>query len=328
MSQVGRLENDHMRLMWDARKRRLLAVYVAIKLMRRIRKRQEKSRTCWVRPWLLRRHQLGAFDNLMIELANEDIPGYRAFQRVAPDLFLELLQMVGPHIEKQATKLRLPISAGARLAITLRFLATGNTYMSHQFEFRVASNTICKFVPETCKAIFRVLAPDYFRYPTKPEEWLEVADGFMQRWQFPNCLGALDGKHVNIRPPKNSGSLFYNYKHTFSIVLMALVDSNYCFLYANVGTNGRVSDGGVFRQTDLADNFETGAANVPPPRPLPDDDKDFPFAMIGDEAFPLRSYLMKPYPQRNLIDNKRIFNYRLSRARRVVENAFGILANR
>ena len=65
-----------------------------------------------------------------------------------------------------------------------------------------------------------------FQCPDTVEERQQVADGFQAQWDFPNCLGALDEKHINIRPPPRTGSTYYNYKHTFSIVLMALVDSN------------------------------------------------------------------------------------------------------
>ena len=164
--------------------------------------------------------------------------------------------------------------------------------------------------------------------PGTKEEWQKVADEFLQKWQFPNCLGAIDGKHVQIRPPPNSGSIFYNYKHTFSIVMMAVVDADYKFLFVDVGRNGRVSDGGVFAATDLYKVLEDKQLNIPEPRPFPHDDTPMPYCFVGDEAFPLRSYLMKPFPFRNLSSGPRIFNYRLSRARRVVENAFGILANR
>ena len=88
------------------------------------RQRSAARRKFWVRPWLARRH-LGAYSGLMLELANEDVPGYIAFQRMAPELFQELLQLIQPHIQKQTTNMRKPISPGERLAITLRFLATG-----------------------------------------------------------------------------------------------------------------------------------------------------------------------------------------------------------
>lgn len=106
---------------------------------------------------------------------------------------------------------------------------------------------------------------------------------------------------------------------------MALVDSNYRFLYVDVGCNGRISDGGVFGGCSLQDALEKRTSNIH--APLPESDQLAPYCIVADEAFPLKEYLMKPYPNRRLSVEQRIFNYRLSRARRVVENAFGILAN-
>ncbi|XP_033989775.1 protein ALP1-like [Trematomus bernacchii] len=109
---------------------------------------------------------------------------------------------------------------------------------------------------------------------------------------------------------------------------MALVDSNYKFLYVDVGCNGRISDGGVFGGCSLQDALENRTFNIPAPAPLPASDQAVCYHIVADEAFPLKEYLMKPYLNRRLAVEQRIFNYRLSRARRVVENAFGILANR
>lgn len=114
------------------------------------------------------------------------------------------------------------------------------------------------------------------------------------------------------------------------MVLMALVDSKYRFLYCDVGCNGRVSDGGVFAQCSLNEALLKNVVNVPKPKPLSNNTCSRPmtYHVVADEAFPLRDDIMKPYAQRHLTVEKRIFNYRLSRARRVVENAFGILSNR
>jgi hypothetical protein len=131
-----------------------------------------------------------------------------------------------------------------------------------------------------------------------------------------------------LRQPLNSGSNFYNYKGTFSIVLMAVVDSQYRFLFLDIGKQGRISDGGVFGSTALRRALDDKSLNIPDPAPLPGDDQLVDFFMVGDEAFPLRKYLMKPFPSRNLTHAQRVYNYRLSRARRIVENAFGIMANR
>jgi hypothetical protein len=262
------------------------------------------------------------------ELAAEDIAGYQNFLRMYPDVFNELVNKVSPLISRQNTNMRAAIPADLRLALTLRFLATGDSYMSHQYSFRVAANTIGKIVPETCRALYQVLKADFLQCPRTQDAWQEVINGFWERWQMPNTVGALDGKHIVLRKPLNSGSTYFNYKSSFSIVLMALVDYDYKFLFLDIGKQGRVSDGGVFSSTALYRGIESGSLHLPPPAPLPGDSEPVPNFIVADEAFPLRQYLMKPYPSRNLTNAQRIFNYRLSRARRIAENAFGILASR
>lgn len=67
---------------------------------------------------------------------------------------------------------------------------------------------------------------------------------------------------------------------------------------------------------------------LPRPKSLPNTNTPVPYVFLGDSAFAISKHILKPFPQKNLIHDKRIFNYRLSRARRVVENAFGILSSR
>lgn len=145
---------------------------------------------------------------------------------------------------------------------------------------------------------------------------------------FPNLLGAVDGKHVRIIPPPGSGSYFYNYKGEHSLVLMAVVNSNYEFIMADFGVNGRISDGGVIEYTKFFDKLKNGTLCLPPPRRLKNSNRSFPFVFVGDEAFALRPDFLKPFSQRELNHDKKIFNYRLSRARCRVENTFGIMSAR
>lgn len=159
-------------------------------------------------------------------------------------------------------------------------------------------------------------------------DWIEISNEFYSEWNFPNCLGALDGKHINIRCPSHSGSMNYNYKHTFSIVLMALASAKYEIIYFDVGTNGRISDGGVYNQSELCRGIANNSLKIPQPSPLPNTDTVVPYVIVADDAFALKTHLMKPFPFRNLKHEEKIFNYRLSRARRVVENLFGIMATR
>ena len=138
----------------------------------------------------------------------------------------------------------------------------------------------------------------------------------------------MDGKHIEIKQPKNSGSYYFNYKGRFSIVLLALVDANYKFIYVDIGCNGRISDGGVFRNSTLSKAISTNLLNIPEPRTLDDGEIEAPYVIVADDAFPLMENLMNPYLFRGLPKEQRIYNYHLSRARRIVENVFGILANR
>lgn len=164
--------------------------------------------------------------------------------------------------------------------------------------------------------------------PQTQQEWLQISDEYEKKWNFPHCLGSMDGKHCAIQCPMNTGSDYFNYKSFFSIVLFALVDADYCFLYADVGCQGRISDGGVFRNTSFYQKMVNGAANFPAACNLPGRVMKVPYVIVADDAFPLHDNIMKPYSgQQPNGSSKRIFNYRLSRARRVVENAFGILSS-
>ena len=166
------------------------------------------------------------------------------------------------------------------------------------------------------------------------DDWKQIEYRFNQKWNFPNCLGALDGKHIMMQAPPNSNSLFYNYKGYFSIVLMALVDADYRFIFIDVGNYGSNGDSGIFKNSHLGEAFAAKQLHVPSPKRLPGypEGGALPHCFVADEAFPLRMDLMRPYPNGKKKDrlpyDKSIFNYRLSRARRIVENDFGILAQR
>jgi hypothetical protein len=128
----------------------------------------------------------------------------------------------------------------------------------------------------------------------------------------------MDGKLIVIRCPSKGGSEFYNYKKHHSVILLAIVDANYKFIYIDVGTNSRVNDALAFSTSTFNGALQTNALNLP---------TEGVFA--GDDAFPLRKNIMKPCSnKRQLTVKERVFNYRLSRARRVSENAFGIMVSR
>lgn len=152
-------------------------------------------------------------------------------------------------------------------------------------------------------------------------QWKMIAQRFYSLWNLPNCLGALDGKHIRIEKLPGTGSTNFNYKQYHSIVLMACSDADGFFTIIETGYAGRNSDGGIFRASATKHWITNGRLNLPLPSRLPGDENeyDFPYYFVGDEAFPLSRYLMRPYPQRTLDNVKRIYNYRLSRGRKSVE---------
>ncbi|KAJ4425591.1 hypothetical protein ANN_27787 [Periplaneta americana] len=298
-----------------------LSVALIIKLRRK--RRNRKPKRCWTKEWIKNRERHGITNNLLRELREGDESFYKNFLRMSAADFDNLLEKVAPLIERKDTLMRRAIPPAERLVVTLRYLATGDSYKSLMYLFRITANTISQIIPEVCRAIYDVPKKEHLK-----AEWTEVAVEFEKKWNFPNCIGAIDGTHANVEAPANGGSLYFNYKHTHSIILMALVDANYRFTYINVGAPGRDSDGGVYQNCSLSSALENNTVNIPRAKPLPGRNKPVSYVVVAEDAFALKSYIMKPFANRNQSVSERIFNYRLSRARRIVENAFGLISAR
>ncbi|XP_070390950.1 uncharacterized protein [Dermacentor albipictus] len=245
---------------------------------------------------------------------------------MTPPKFNELHKLVKRDLVKSFL-CREPLCSEERLAITLRYLSSGSAIMQIAMNFRVVPSTCRVVIHHTCKVLWRHLQSLYLPEP-ELAQWQNIAEKFSRRWNFPNCIGAVDGKHIQIKAPPNSGSKYFNYKGTFSIVLMAIVDASYRFIMVDVGAAGWPSDGGVFKASSFGRQLVNEDLNLPVPARLPNSNNVAPHVFVGDEAFQLRPDFLRPYPGKYLTPTQRVFNYRLSRARRIVKNAFGILAAR
>ncbi|XP_068237141.1 putative nuclease HARBI1 [Palaemon carinicauda] len=146
--------------------------------------------------------------------------------------------------------------------------------------------------------------------------------------ELPQLSGGVDGKHISMKKPPHAGSYYYNYKGFHSIILKAVLDATYKFLYVDVGAEGGALDGGTWSNCSLNDAVEETRAGVPQPEPLPNDDQAVLYHLVVDDAFAFRTWMMKPLFQWSQVLREHICSYRLSHARRVVENAFGILCQR
>lgn len=170
------------------------------------------------------------------------------------------------------------------------------------------------------------MLPDCMPTPSK-EMWEKISEEFEKRANFPHCIGAVDGKHIRIINPL--GSMYYNYKGYSSIVLMAVADTNYRFVYVDIGSYGKDCDSSIFKRSSLWKSIIRNEHELPTKKCISGiQDVEVPYFLVGDEAFALHQHLLRPYGGCNLAIKKRIFNYRLSRARRYVECTFGILSNK
>ncbi|KAL6418821.1 hypothetical protein ACFW04_011746 [Cataglyphis niger] len=170
---------------------------------------------------------------------------------------------------------------------TSHIQTTGNTFQDLAYSTRIAPNILSQIMHETLQAIIKVL-----------EEKVMVA---------------LDGKHIVFRPSRKEESIYCNYKGDNNIVLFAFVDTEYKFIFVDIGRNGRMHDLAVLRNSSLGIKLNSNSLNISIPNSRPGFLHKKPYVIVSDNAFPFK---------------KRIFNYRLSRTRRVMANAFGILANR
>jgi len=310
--------------------RAILTILIIRRRMQRRKLKMKYKKKFWIRKIFEERKQKGEYHLLVKDMRLFDHHYFFKQFRMLPSKYEKLLSYVAPLITKSSTR-RESISADQRLCITLRYLVTGDAKITIASSYRVGPATVGRIISETCNAIWsELLAASYLKCPTTPKEWKTVAMRFEQLWQFPNCVGAIDGKHVVMQAPDRAGSSFFNYKKTHSIVLMAVCDADYKFLLVDIGDSGRQSDAGVFSNGNIGYAINEELFALPPPRYFHGDESanKHPFVFVGDEAFPLKTNLVKPYPRNVLTDKKRIFNYRLSRARRVIENTFGISASR
>lgn len=192
-----------------------------------------------------------------------------------------------------------------------RFLATGTSYADLAFRFRMGNSTIRKIVIETANAIVDEL---FHVMMTKQNQasWAKIAEDFYKKWNFPNTLGAGDGKHVGLFCPPKSGSENFNYKKTFSVNLMAVVEANYKFVMIDVGASGSNHDSTVFWNSAFGKMWhnQDDCLNLPAPKPLPNTNEIVPYQIIADDAFGQTTTIMTPYPGSGLWRQQRIFNYR------------------
>ena len=168
--------------------------------------------------------------------------------------------------------------------IACRFLATGDSYRTIASSFRVGISTVSKIIPQVVTVIWESSVQEFMPVPGAVE-WRSIAEEFKERWNFPLCCGAVDGKHIQMKAPSNSGSLYFNYKLHHSLVLLAVVDARYRFRVIDVGGYGRTSDGGMFANSAFGQGLRAGTLDLPPDQHLPGADHrgSQPHVFVADD---------------------------------------------
>ncbi|XP_067616207.1 putative nuclease HARBI1 [Eurosta solidaginis] len=285
---------------------------------------RQKAPRYRVSPYLLERNQKGRFETDFENLRHSPTLFNGNF-RMSPQTFDILYEELLPHLRrKRNNRPNDFIPEKAKLAMVLEYLATSDLGRHIASCYRVSKQHFGTIISHVCQAICTALKSQIS--PFNQQTMSAVAKGYKEKWNFPNCVGAIDGKHVAIKAPPKSGSIFFNYKGFHSIVLLAACDACYKFTYVDVGAYGSEGDSNIFKNSEFGSKIIRDQLPFPPDTNI--NGKNVPHFIVADDAFPLSKRIMKPYFHRSLKRSEKIFNYRLSRARRCIENAFGILSTK
>lgn len=208
-----------------------------------------------------------------------------------------------------------------------RYVTTGDSIRSIAMEFLNGVSTVQLFIQEVSEAILTFLGPQYMTTPRNKDEWMKISQEFFVKRGFPHVLGCIDGKHIRVVKPSNGGSLYYNYKNFHSLILLAICDSNYKFIYAQVGSTGSESDGGVFNASKFNHSLKNNLLDLPPEAKI-HEFGPIPYYFLGDAAFAQSEHILRPYAGNFLAPDKENFNKKLSSCRICIEQTFGILSGR
>ena len=243
--------------------------------------------------------------------------------RMSKETFMYLCDKLRTSIVKADTVMRKAIPTEQRVAMTLWFLSTGSDYRTIGHLFGVSKSAVCVVTKDVCASIVEHLLPEYIKIPTGTalQENIESDHG------FPQCVGAVDGTHIPIISPQDCPADYFNRKGSHSIILQGTVDHAGQFIDIYVGWPGQVHDARVFSNSSLYRRGQNQTLFPDLKKPIAG--KDIPLLLLGDPAYPLLPWLMKAFPNNGrLSQEQKTFNYRLSKARVVVEHSYGRLKGR
>ena len=282
---------------------------------------ERRDRRFWMRPGRTR----AWWDNFV---SNVVLPEeWRENFRMSKGSFYILCDELEVYIARQSTRMQDPIEVDRQVAVTLYYLADEGRMRKTANAFGLSRSSVSIIICRVCQAITKFLGPLYIRLPTTENEVQEKADNFFKHFNFPQCLGAVDGTHIYIKQPQNNATDYINRKSRFSLNVQACCDFNYQFMDVVVKWPGSVHDARIFTNSVLNNSMKNGT--IPRcPKLIMDGEDAIPVFILGDPAYPLLPYVMKEYANGGSTKQEQYFGYRLCSARNVIECSFGRLKAR
>ena len=246
--------------------------------------------------------------------------------RLSRPTFDFLCSLLHQDLLRTDTRFRRAIPVAKRVAVGLWWLATGNSYAVIRTVFGIGVTS----VERICKEFVEALSDHgskFIKFPRTETAILHATEAFRHITKLPNVVGAIDGTHFPVTAPEHDAFDYFDRYQRYSISAQGVVTGDLQFLSISTGYPGSLHDGRVLRNSWIFDAAQQRRILASPCvtvnntliRPI----------LLGDSAYPLTPWLMKPFSDTgSLTEDQKRFNYELSRARVVVERAFGILKGR
>jgi len=293
-------------------------------LIRRRRARRRRRMRMAPYAWKINRPQESWFDVYYHDLTVPD-QHFKDLLRVNRATFDIILNLLGPRLARQNSIFRDCLPRSTVLAVGLYRLAHGNTYVSIAPAFCVGKTTVIEAVQDVVNALFDI-REDYIKFPETIAEVQASIATFDDHTTLPNVVGAIDGSHIKIRAPTDDGADYFSRYQQHDFIIQGVVNGKGLFMDFACGFPGSMHDARVCRCSDIYINAEQ--QNILTEPVINVNGREIGPYLVGDSAYTLSPWLIKPYPEGTRDPDEILFNKCLSSARVKVECAFGILKGR